>query len=118
MNLDKIDARLLELQQLNNRLTSEELGEKVGLSSTCVQRRLKRLRAEGVIDADVAIISPKAMGRDVTMLVLVSLERDRADIVDSFKQFIRNTAKVMSGFYVTGGRGLCSHHHGTKYGGL
>jgi Lrp/AsnC family leucine-responsive transcriptional regulator len=102
MDLDKIDARLLDLVQRNNRLTSEELGEKVGLSATGVQRRLKRLRSEGVIEADVSIVSPRAIGRNVTMLVLVSLERERADIIDRFKQAIVNTPEVMSGFYVTG----------------
>lgn len=102
MDLDKIDARLLDLVQRNNRLTSEELGEKVGLSATGVQRRLKRLRAEGVIEGDVSIVSPRAIGRNVTMLVLVSLERERADIIDRFKLAICNTPEVMSGFYVTG----------------
>lgn len=102
MDLDKIDTRLLDLVQRNNRLTSEELGEKVGLSATGVQRRLRRLRTEGIIESDVSIVSPKAIGRNVTMLVLVSLERERADIIDRFKQAICNTTEVMSGFYVTG----------------
>ncbi|MEX3791419.1 Lrp/AsnC family transcriptional regulator [Paraburkholderia sp. BR14374] len=102
MFLDRIDAHILELVQKNNRLTSEELGERVGLSATGVQRRLKRMRSDGVIEADVSIVSPKAIGRNVTMLVLVSLERERADIVDRFKQSICDTSEVMSGFYVTG----------------
>lgn len=101
-SLDKIDARLLDFVQRDNRLTSEELGEKVGLSATGVQRRLKRLRAQGVIEADVSIVSPKAIGRNVTILVHVSLERERADIIDRFKQSICQTTEVMSGFYVTG----------------
>jgi hypothetical protein len=33
-------------------------------------RRLKRLRPEGIIEADVSIVSPKAIDRHVTMLVL------------------------------------------------
>jgi Lrp/AsnC family leucine-responsive transcriptional regulator len=102
IELDKIDARLLDLVQRNNRLTSEELGAKVGLSATGVQRRLKRLRSEGVIESDVSIVSPKAIGRNVTMLVFISLERDRADIVDRFKQTICGMSEIMSGFYVTG----------------
>ena len=36
------------------------------------------------------------------MLVLVSLERERADIVDKFKAAIRSTPEVMIGYYVTG----------------
>ena len=102
MELDKIDTRLLDLVQRNNRLTSDELGEKVGLSATGVQRRLKRLRSEGVIEADVSIVSPAAIGRHLTMLILVSFERDRTDIYDRFKRAIRNTAEIMSCFEVTG----------------
>jgi len=100
--LDRADAALLEAVQKNNRLTSEELAQIVNLSPTACQRRLKRLRAEGVIEADVAIVSPKAAGRQTTMIVLVSLERERADIVDRFKAAIRNTREVMIGYYVTG----------------
>ncbi|RDJ04297.1 Lrp/AsnC family transcriptional regulator [Rhizobium grahamii] len=102
IELDHADLALLSAVQRNNRLTSEELAEKAHLSPTACQRRLKRLRAEGVIEADVSIISPKAVGRHVTMIVLVSLERERADIIDRFKSAIRNTREVMIGYYVTG----------------
>ena len=99
--LDRADAALLEAVQRNNRLTSEELAALVNLSPTACQRRLKRLRAEGVIESDVAIVSPKAVGRPVSMIVMVSLERERADIVDRFKRSIRAAREVMLGYYVT-----------------
>lgn len=102
MKLDQIDIKLLRAVQANNRLTSEELAELANLSPTACQRRMKRLRAAGIIEADVSIISPKAVGRPVSMLVLVSLERERSDIVDRFKAAIRATTEVMIGFYVTG----------------
>ncbi|WP_407169102.1 Lrp/AsnC family transcriptional regulator [Bradyrhizobium sp. ORS 111] len=102
MELDILDARLLDLVQHNNRLSSEALGERVGLSASGVQRRLKRLRSKRVIEADVSIISPKAIGRNVTVLVLISFERSRADILDRFKRSICKMTEVMSGFYVTG----------------
>ncbi|MBB4116532.1 Lrp/AsnC family leucine-responsive transcriptional regulator [Rhizobium sp. BK226] len=102
MELDRADLALLNAVQKNNRLTSEELAERAHLSPTACQRRLKRLRAEGVIEADVSIVSPKAVGRHVTVVVLVSLERERADIIDRFKRAIKNTREVMIGYYVTG----------------
>ncbi|MHC2543560.1 Lrp/AsnC family leucine-responsive transcriptional regulator [Sinorhizobium meliloti] len=102
MELDRADIVLLSAVQENNRLTSEELAKRANLSATACQRRLKRLRAEGVIEADVSIVSPKALGRRVTVVVLVSLERERADIIDRFKSAIRKTREVMIGYYVTG----------------
>nr|WP_314876398.1 Lrp/AsnC family transcriptional regulator [uncultured Pseudomonas sp.] len=101
-HLDRIDAAILVHLQRNNRLTSDELGALVNLSPSACQRRLKKLRLDGVIENDVAIIAPKAVGRMVTMIVLVSLERERSDIVDRFKQAIRATREVMVGYYVTG----------------
>ncbi|WP_024511551.1 Lrp/AsnC family transcriptional regulator [Bradyrhizobium sp. ARR65] len=102
MQYDRIDARILEIVQRNNRLTSEAIGEMVGLSATACQRRLKRLRSEGIIEGDVSIVSPKAVGRPIQMLVLVTLERERSDIVDKFKKAIKSSAEVVNGFYVTG----------------
>ena len=97
-----MDARLLAEVQRNNRVSSETLGEAVGLSATAVQRRLKQLREGGVIEADVAIVNPNAIGQNVLMVVLVGLERDRTDIIEHFKRSILNTPEVMAGFFVTG----------------
>lgn len=102
MRYDRIDARILELVQRNNRLTSDVIADKVGLSATACQRRLKRLRSEGIIEADVSIISAKAVGRPIQMIVMVTLERERADIIDKFKRDIKSSPEIATGFYITG----------------
>ncbi len=102
VDLDRIDLRILQAVQMNNRMPTEQLGEIVGLSATACQRRLKRLREMKVIEADVAVVSPQAVGRPLTILVQVSLERERADIIDRFKASIRATPEIMTGYYVTG----------------
>ncbi|WFT97031.1 Lrp/AsnC family transcriptional regulator [Bradyrhizobium barranii] len=102
MSYDRIDARILEIVQKNNRLTSEVIGEMAGLSPTACQRRLKRLRSEGIIEADVSIVSARAVGRPIQMLVLVNLERERSDIIDRFKKAIKKSDEIVNGFYVTG----------------
>lgn len=102
MKYDRIDARILELVQRNNRLTSDVIADKVGLSATACQRRLKRLRSEGIIEADVSIISAKAVGRPIQMIVMVTLERERADIIDKFKRDIKSSPEIATGFYITG----------------
>jgi Lrp/AsnC family leucine-responsive transcriptional regulator len=102
MKLDRLDAKILNLLQQSSRTGSEEIGAVVGLSPTAVQRRIKRLRDAGVIESEVAVVNPKAVGLPLAMFVLVTLERERADIVDRFKQSIRHTREVMNGYYVTG----------------
>lgn len=102
MRYDRTDARILDIVQKNNRLTSDMIGELAGLSATACQRRLKRLRSEGIIESDVSIVSPKAVGRPIQMLVSVTLERERSDIIDKFKKAIKSSVDVVNGFYVTG----------------
>lgn len=102
MGYDRTDAHILKIVQKNNRLTSEAIGELAGLSATACQRRLKRLRSEGSIEADVSIVSPKAVETPIEMFVLVTLERERSDIIDRFKKAIKSSVEVVNGFYVTG----------------
>ncbi|WP_439154176.1 Lrp/AsnC family transcriptional regulator [Yoonia sp.] len=100
--MDHIDRKLLHHVQRNNQLTSAALSDLVGLSPTSVQRRLQRLRADRVITADIAVVSPAAVGRPLTMLVAVELARERSDIIDRFKRSVRARPEVMSAYYVTG----------------
>ena len=100
--IDAIDRKILHHVQRDNLLTSARLSELVGLSQTSVQRRLARLRATKAIAADIAVVSPEAVGRPLTMLIAVELARERSDIIDRFKRAVRERAEVMSAYYVTG----------------
>jgi len=101
-DIDGFDRKILHEVQQNNQITSAQLSERVGLSPTSAQRRLNRLRRDKVIEGDVAIVSSAAVGRPLTMMVDVTLERERSDIIDHFKKSVRNEPAVMSAYYVTG----------------
>jgi len=102
MQLDEFDIKLLRFVQHNNRLTADELSDRVGLSPSACQRRLAKLRRSGVIERDIAVVSPIAVGRQLTMVVQVTLERERPDIMDEFKRSMIATPEVMQCYYVTG----------------
>ena len=101
-DIDSFDARLLRAVQVNNRLTAEELASVAGLSPSACLRRLKRLREAGIIEADVSVIAPEAVGRGLTMVVEVTLERERPEIIEEFKRLMRATPEVSQCYYVTG----------------
>ena len=44
LQLDEFDKKLLRLLQQNNRLTTEELSNKVSLSQSAIQRRITKLQ--------------------------------------------------------------------------
>lgn len=102
VSIDSFDRKILEIVQRANRTTSDQIAEQVGLSPAAVQRRLKRLREHKVIQADVSVVSPKAIGRSMTFLVQVKMERERADLMDAFKKEMRQHPAVQQCYYVTG----------------
>jgi Lrp/AsnC family leucine-responsive transcriptional regulator len=101
-DLDEFDKKLLNQLQKNNRITAEELGNMVSLSTSAVQRRLKRLRQEKVIEADVSIVSSEAVGIGITCIVDVTLDVGSSKVIDTFKASIADCPEVMQCYYVTG----------------
>ena len=100
--VDEYDKKLLMLLQQNNRLTTEQLAEKVSLSQSAVQRRITRLRNENIIEADVSVISPAALGIGITCVVDVILQEGSAKSIDKFKQAMKGCPEVGECYYVTG----------------
>ncbi|OMH27170.1 ArsR family transcriptional regulator [Motiliproteus sp. MSK22-1] len=101
-SIDSFDRKILEIVQHSNRTTSEQIAEQVGLSPAAVQRRLKRMREQHIIQADISVVSPRKIGRSMTFVVQVSLERERADLMDAFKKEMKKNKAVQQCYYVTG----------------
>lgn len=100
--LDEFDLKLLGILQRDCRLTSEQMARRAGLSASSVQRRLRRLRAGKVIEAEVAVVQPESVGRALTAVVGVTLEREHPHIVGEFKRLMKEAPEVMQCYYVTG----------------
>jgi Lrp/AsnC family leucine-responsive transcriptional regulator len=100
--VDGFDRKILEIVQESNRVTSESIAEQVGLSPAAVQRRLKRMREQNIISDDISVVNARAVGRPMTFIVQVSLERERADLIDAFKADIKSNKAVQQCYYVTG----------------
>ncbi|SLN40505.1 Lrp/AsnC family transcriptional regulator [Ruegeria meonggei] len=100
--LDDTDKRLLDILQRNNRLSADELGDQISISRSSVQRRMKRFREEGIIEADISVLSAKAVGRPMTFIVEVELERERTDLLDEFRRSMLAHEDVQQCYYVTG----------------
>ncbi len=102
MKLDEFDAQILNILQENNQITSAKLSSRVNLSIASCTRRVRRLRKIGAIAADVSIVAPELIGRNLTMIVQVTVERERPDLLDEFKKSVQRTPEISQCFYVTG----------------
>lgn len=97
--LDAIDQRIISALRQDARLTFEQLAERVGLSSSAVLRRVRRLEAEGVITGYAAQVAPERMGLGLLAYINVRLEKhtpsQRQSPMDSFRAAVQGWSEVV-----------------------
>jgi len=101
IELDDIDKHIVAALQAEGRLPIVDLADRVGLSATPCQRRVKRLEEDGVITRYAALVSPAAMGVGLQALVEITLEDHSEKTVDAFEAAIRARAEVVACYAVT-----------------
>jgi len=100
--MDVFDQRILALLQKDNRITTEEMGHKIGLSATSCQRRIKKLRESGIIKKEIAVINGISLGGYVTVIVEVVMKQGGAAVMDSFKEEMLLHEEIQQCYYTTG----------------
>lgn len=86
IQLDEIDLRLLDLLQGDASPSNQGLAEAAHVSPATAFRRVKRLREAGVIERQVALVSPDVVpGGGLTALAEVTLDRQGAEHLAAFE---------------------------------
>jgi Lrp/AsnC family leucine-responsive transcriptional regulator len=107
--LDDIDRRIISALQSEGRLPIVDLADRVGLSPTPCQRRVKRLEEEGVIARYAALVPPQAMGLGLQALVQITLDDHSEATVEAFEAAIRARPEVVACYAVTGDMDFLVH---------
>ncbi|HEV2605615.1 MAG TPA: Lrp/AsnC family transcriptional regulator [Microvirga sp.] len=100
--LSSVDLSILSAVQENAARTTESLAADAMTSVSTAQRRLQRLRETGVIEREVAVLNPKALGVPLTLIVELEVERDRPELLPALHSWLSGAAEVQSGWQVTG----------------
>lgn len=100
--LDSIDRALLRELQHDGRLSNVQLAQRVRLSPSACLRRVKQLEERGVIDRYVALLDPKAVGRQGTSFTIINLEGINAKLLPAFEQAVRDAPEILDCYYVAG----------------
>ncbi len=102
MKIDAVDKRILERLQVDARLPVPALAEAVGLSAPACYRRVRRLRDAGKIVREVAVVAPRTLGWALSMIVLVSLEREGVSTADDLMKRLEAEPAVIEAWQITG----------------
>lgn len=102
VTLDPFDHKLLDRVRRNTLEPARVTAEAVGLSESSVLRRLRRLRAEKVITADVAIVDPARVEPRILLHVLVEMTTQDRRLMEAFQAAMRASPEVQGCWDVTG----------------
>jgi Lrp/AsnC family leucine-responsive transcriptional regulator len=86
MDLDATDIRLLTLLQADASQSNQDLAAAAHTSPATALRRVRRLHDTGVIDRQVALLNPDRIGRGLSAIVELTLDRQGAEHLDAFEQ--------------------------------
>jgi Lrp/AsnC family transcriptional regulator len=102
MLLDDADRRILALLQQNSALSTAEVAERVGLSQSPCWRRIQRLRDEGIIRAEVALVDRGKVGLKTQIFAQVKLSAQGRQHLDEFADAIRRFPEVLECWVLMG----------------
>ncbi len=100
--MDEIDRQILECIQEDAVLTLDELGARVGLTSTPCWRRVQRLEASGVIRRRVALLDPEKLNLPLTAFVAIRTNRHEPDWLARFARAVVDIPEVVEFYRMSG----------------
>ena len=102
VKLDAIDRNILNELQRDGRLPNVELAQRVHLSPSACLRRVKHLEDSGVIAQYVALVNPKAVGKQGISYTIINLERMTSAALEAFESAVLASPDILDCFYVAG----------------
>ncbi len=92
--IDQFDQKILEALVEDGRMSVTELSERVGLSKTPCQARLKKLIDSGYIDGFKAVLNPVKLGLDHVAFAEVKLTDTREEALRSFNNAVKKIKEI------------------------
>ena len=102
IQLDAFERKILMLLQENANLSTGEIAQQVGLSQAPCWRRIDRLRKEGVIRAEVALLDRRKVGLNAQVFAQVKLNAHGRQHLEEFANAIRQFPEVLECYVLMG----------------
>ena len=100
--LDKIDTQLLAILQKNSNRTTKSIAEELGMSTSPIFERIKKLEKEGYIEKYVAVLNNKKIGLKLSVFIGITLQGHTRSYLEKFVKEINNFPEVVECHRVSG----------------
>lgn len=98
--MDNIDAKILKILSQNADVTATEIGEKINLSVPAVNKRIQKLKKDGMIRRYTVLTNGKNVGKPIMAFVLLVVQAGRQG--EPFLDYVKNDDDILECFSVTG----------------
>lgn len=100
--LDKTDIKILKLLQENSNRTIRNIADSLGMTTTPIFDRIKKLEKRGIIDKYAAILNSKLVGLKLTVFVGITLKGHTRSYLEKFVKTIEGFHEVVECHRVSG----------------
>ena len=102
LKLDQTDFKILEILQVNAKITNAQLAKEVGLSPAPTLERVKKLENNGLIKNYHAELDKEKLGLGVSIFILITLASHKLNQINSFVDKIDSIKEVVECHHTTG----------------
>lgn len=102
MELDRFDRKILQVLQLDGRISNQDLADRIGLSPSPCLRRVRVLEEAGLIRGYRALVDAKALGLSLMALIHISMDQHTPERFSHFDAAIAEVPEVMECLLITG----------------
>ncbi|ODP39322.1 ArsR family transcriptional regulator [Sphingomonas turrisvirgatae] len=92
--IDVFDRKIIDVLRQDGRISFTDLAQRVGLSKTPCQIRVRRLIANGTIRGFRAVVDPARLGLDHVAFAEVKLSDTREEALDAFRRAVLKIPEV------------------------
>ena len=100
--IDELDRKILGELQEDAEQSLDEIARKVGSSKTPVWNRIRRMREQGVIKRQTAILDPEELGLEACFFVLIRTSEHEAGWEKRFLDVVRRRPEVLEAHRLAG----------------
>ena len=98
--MDYIDAQILKILSKDADITSSDISEKVNLSVPAVNKRIQKLKKDGMIRRYTILTNGKSIGKPIMAFVLLVVQASRQG--EPFLEYVKSDDDILECFSVTG----------------
>ena len=102
MQFDETDRKILRLIQVDATLPLEEIARQIGSTKSPVWNRIKKLKAAGVIDREVAILNADSIGLKETFFIAIRTDQHTSDWLGRFTEIVNEMPEILECHRLTG----------------